>query len=161
LLLASANCQLFHPVDLLSYFIHLIDNLCYFVVLQKPVNLLAFGVAAMLLSYLILLCLIFHICKEFYFRETRHFDSISGMYTWNLAETFILGVMLILVISMGSSSMVEEEQYIWHFVTSTLDLLLLRKTMQSLPARKSRSSFRLYIYLALFVLSSYEHVFVL
>jgi ethanolaminephosphotransferase len=98
----------------------------------------------MLLSCLILLCLIFHICKEFYFRETRHFDSISGMYTWNLAETFILGVMLILVISMGSSSMVEEEQYIWHFVTSTLDLLLLRKTMQSLPARKSRSSFRLY-----------------
>ncbi|XP_062178247.1 GPI ethanolamine phosphate transferase 2 isoform X3 [Alnus glutinosa] len=113
-------------------------------VTDKPVNLLAFGVAAMLLSCLILLCLIFHICKEFYIREKQLFDSIYSMYTWNLAETFILGIMLILVISMGSSSMVEEEQYIWHFVTSTLDLLLLRKTMQSLPARRSQSSFRLY-----------------
>lgn len=110
-------------------------------VLQKPVNLLAFGVAAMLLSCLILSCLIFHVCKEFCIRQKKNFDLVDGMSNWNLDEAFILGVILIVIISMGSSSMVEEEQYIWHFVTSTLDLLLLRKTMQSLPVKKS---FRLY-----------------
>jgi ethanolaminephosphotransferase len=99
----------------------------------------------MLLSCLILLSLIFSICKEVYIREMQQcFDSIYSMHTWSLDETFILGVILILVISMGSSSMVEEEQYIWHFVTSTLNLLLLRKTMQSLPVEKLRSLFRLY-----------------
>ncbi|KAG6647002.1 GPI ethanolamine phosphate transferase 2 isoform X1 [Carya illinoinensis] len=110
-------------------------------VTDKPVNLLAFGVAAMLLSCLILSCLIFHVCKEFCIRQKKNFDLVDGMSNWNLDEAFILGVILIVIISMGSSSMVEEEQYIWHFVTSTLDLLLLRKTMQSLPVKKS---FRLY-----------------
>ncbi|GMY12101.1 GPI ethanolamine phosphate transferase 2 isoform X2 [Fagus crenata] len=114
-------------------------------VTDKPANLLSFGVAAMLLSCLILLSLIFSICKEVYIREMQQcFDSIYSMHTWSLDETFILGVILILVISMGSSSMVEEEQYIWHFVTSTLNLLLLRKTMQSLPVEKLRSLFRFY-----------------
>ncbi|KAF5454416.1 hypothetical protein F2P56_024083 [Juglans regia] len=110
-------------------------------VTDKPVNLLAFGVAAMLLSCLILSCLIFHVCKEFCFRQKKNFDLVDGMCNWNLDEAFILGVILIVIISMGSSSMVEEEQYIWHFLTSTLDLLLLRKTMQLLPVKKS---FRLY-----------------
>lgn len=53
------------------------------------------------------------------------------MQTWYLDETFVLGVILILIISMGSSSLVEEEQYIWHFMASTLHLLLLRKAIQS------------------------------
>ncbi|XP_041017312.1 GPI ethanolamine phosphate transferase 2 isoform X3 [Juglans microcarpa x Juglans regia] len=105
-------------------------------VTDKPVNLLAFGVTAMLLSCLILLCLIFHVCKEFCIRQKKNFDLVDGMCNWNLDEAFILGVILIVIISMGSSSMVEEEQYIWHFLTSTLDLLLLRKTMQSLPVKK-------------------------
>lgn len=114
-------------------------------VTDKPVDLLVFGVASMLLSCLILFSLIFCICKEFYIREKqRLFVLNTSMNTWNLDETFILGVILILVISMGSSSMVEEEQYIWHFVTSTLDLLLLRKTMQSLSTGKSRSFFSLF-----------------
>lgn len=106
--------------------------------LQKPVDLLAFGVAAMLLSCMVLLSLIFHICKEVYVNEKQHLDLINGMHAWNLDETFILGAISIIIVSMGSSSMVEEEQYIWHFVTSTFDLVLLRKAMKSLlPAEKS------------------------
>ncbi|EMS58796.1 GPI ethanolamine phosphate transferase 2 [Triticum urartu] len=34
--------------------------------------------------------------------------------------------------SLGSSSFVEEEQYIWHFLTSTLYLIFLMKTVQSM-----------------------------
>ncbi|XP_050292158.1 GPI ethanolamine phosphate transferase 2 isoform X3 [Quercus robur] len=114
-------------------------------VTDKPVNLLAFGVAAMMLSCLILLSLIFSFYKEVYNTKMQQcFDSKYSMHTWSLDETFVLGVILILVVSMGSSSMVEEEQYIWHFVTSTLNMLLLRKMTQSLLVEASRSLFRLY-----------------
>lgn len=86
----------------------------------------------MLLSCLILLGLLFHMYKEVYTRENQClFDLESIMQTWYLDETFVLGVILILIISMGSSSLVEEEQYIWHFMASTLHLLLLRKAIQS------------------------------
>lgn len=95
----------------------------------------------MLLSCLVLLYLIFHVRKAFCIKQKQNFGLASGMCNWNLDEAFILGVILIVIISMGSSSMVEEEQYIWHFVTSTLDLLLVRKMMQSLSVKKS---FRLY-----------------
>lgn len=98
----------------------------------------------MMLSCLILLSLIFSFYKEVYNMKMQQcFDSKYSMHTWSLDETFVLGVILILVVSMGSSSMVEEEQYIWHFVTSTLNMLLLRKMMQSLPVEASRSLFRL------------------
>lgn len=72
-------------------------------------------------------------CKEVYIREKYLFDLESAMQTWYLDETFVLGVVLILIVSMVSSSMVEEEQYIWHFVASTLNLLLLRKAIQCPP----------------------------
>ncbi|PQQ18194.1 GPI ethanolamine phosphate transferase 2 isoform X2 [Prunus yedoensis var. nudiflora] len=100
---------------------------------DKPVSLLTLGIAAMLLSCLILLSLLFNMCKEVYIREKYLFDLESAMQTWYLDETFVLGVILILIVSMISSSMVEEEQYIWHFVASTLNLLLLRKAIQCPP----------------------------
>ncbi|BBH05770.1 Alkaline-phosphatase-like family protein [Prunus dulcis] len=100
---------------------------------DKPVSLLTLGIAAMLMSCLILLSLLFNMCKEVYIREKYLFDLESAMQTWYLDETFVLGVILILIVSMVSSSMVEEEQYIWHFVASTLNLLLLRKAIQCPP----------------------------
>lgn len=115
-------------------------------VVQKPVNLLAFGVAAMLTSCLILLSLLYLTCKEDFGRERiclSNFEN-SSMHAWHLDEAFTFGVVFILVISMGSSSMVEEEQYIWHFVVSTLTLLLLRKAIQSLKVEGAQSFFSLF-----------------
>lgn len=97
---------------------------------DKPVGLLAFGVTAMILACFMLLRLLFHLCREVYLREKQHLSDLNKSTHWPLDETYIWAIIIILVISMGSSSMIEEEQYIWHFVTSTLYLVLLRKTMQ-------------------------------
>lgn len=51
---------------------------------------------------------------------------------WHLDEVFILMGIFLYVASLGSSSFVEEEQYIWHFLTSTLYLIFLIKTVQSM-----------------------------
>lgn len=107
---------------------------------DKPVDLLAFGVMAMLLSCLVLLSLTLHTGREINLVEKlHHCHSNNDMQMCFLDEIFVLGVILILVISMGSSSMVEEEHYIWHFMTSSLFLILLRKTVQLLPAQNSLS----------------------
>ncbi|XP_050205813.1 GPI ethanolamine phosphate transferase 2 [Mercurialis annua] len=103
-------------------------------VTDKPVSSLAFGVVAMILSSLMLLSLIICLSREVHPGEKQYLSSSSNSrHRWPIDETFILCVVLILVVSMGSSSMVEEEQYIWNFVISTSYLLLLRKLVQFLP----------------------------
>ncbi|XVE86854.1 hypothetical protein DITRI_Ditri18aG0068800 [Diplodiscus trichospermus] len=106
---------------------------------DKPVKLLAVGLATMFISCVILSSLMFCRVREIYLggRKQPLNDSLND---WSLDETFILGVILIVVTSMGSSSMVEEEHYIWHFVISTFYLLLLRKTAQSFSAVGLQSS---------------------
>lgn len=99
---------------------------------DKPFGLLASGFMAMLLSCLVLLSLLLLLGKEVYPRK-------ESIHKWHLAETFTLAVILILVLSMGSSSMVEEEQYIWHFMSSTFFLVLLRKVLQSFTAGNAQS----------------------
>ncbi|XP_016742306.2 GPI ethanolamine phosphate transferase 2 isoform X2 [Gossypium hirsutum] len=109
---------------------------------DKPVKLLALGLATMFVSTVILSSLMFCRLREIYHGGKQQSlnlnDSMNG---WSLDETFILSVILILVSSMTSSSMVEEEQYIWYFLISTFYLLLLRKTAQSLCAVRFQSSF--------------------
>lgn len=105
------------------------------VFVQKPINLLAFGVAALITSCLILLKLVFVIHKEVPAREMQDLDNYTK--PWKLDEVFILFGILILVISMGSSSMIEEEHYIWHFLASTINLLLFRKAVQSFELNKA------------------------
>ncbi|XP_061352050.1 GPI ethanolamine phosphate transferase 2-like isoform X3 [Gastrolobium bilobum] len=102
---------------------------------DKPINLLVFGVAALITSCLILLRLLFIIHKEVPAEETQ--DLHNYLKPWNLDEVFVLFGILILVISMGSSSMIEEEHYIWHFLTSTINLLFLREAIQSFDLNKA------------------------
>ncbi|KAH6799432.1 Alkaline-phosphatase-like family protein [Perilla frutescens var. frutescens] len=98
-----------------------------------PLGLLVLGIGAMLVSCLGLMSLLFLLGREINFKGREYVPHIDGKtHKWHLEEIFIVAVMFILVLSMGSSSMVEEEQYIWHFMTSSFSLILLRKTMQSI-----------------------------
>lgn len=102
---------------------------------DKPFNSLAFGVAALITSCLILLKLVFVIHNEVPAKDIQDLDNY--MKPWKLDEVFIFFGILILVISMGSSSMIEEEHYIWHFLSSTFNLLLIRKAIQSFDLNKA------------------------
>ncbi|XP_031376698.1 GPI ethanolamine phosphate transferase 2 isoform X2 [Punica granatum] len=104
-------------------------------VTDKPVGLLALGVSAMLLSSVILLGLLFHLNKAVSIEgEANLLKRESRPHLRGLDEFFIVVATVGHAISMGSSSMVEEEQYNWHFLTSTLCLLLLREALQVFPA---------------------------
>ncbi|KAG7571757.1 Type I phosphodiesterase/nucleotide pyrophosphatase/phosphate transferase [Arabidopsis suecica] len=96
---------------------------------EKPVLLLGLGVSAMLISCFICATVFLSLFKEVYHEPKDQVCSLS--YLLNLEEMFIFALLLILVISMGSSSMVEEEHYIWHFMVSTFYLLLLFKIAKS------------------------------
>ncbi|CAK8537153.1 unnamed protein product [Lathyrus sativus] len=102
---------------------------------DRPVSLLAFGVASLVTSCLILLKLLFVINKEVLTVEIQDVENYTK--PWKLDEVFVFLGILILVISMGSSSMVEEEHYIWHFLTSTINLIFFRKAIQSFDHNKA------------------------
>ncbi|CAM8893998.1 unnamed protein product [Rhodiola kirilowii] len=111
---------------------------------DKRTDLLAFGVAAMILSCLILSNLLFKLCGNANFGASQLHsppDSNGEKDYWRLDDFFASAVILALVVSMGSSSMVEEEQYIWNFLTSTMFFVLLRSATQHLPANNSREHF--------------------
>ncbi|MED6174674.1 hypothetical protein PIB30_071274, partial [Stylosanthes scabra] len=102
---------------------------------NKPVSLLVLGLFALITSSLILLRLVFLIHKGVPAGGIQ--DVGDNMKQWNSDEVFILSSIIILAISMVSSSMVEEEHYIWHFLTSTFILLFLRKFIASSKLDKS------------------------
>nr|GMD56273.1 GPI ethanolamine phosphate transferase 2 [Ipomoea batatas] len=103
---------------------------------DKPVGLLASGVAAMLLSCVMFLGLLFFLCQEFFVEEKRSLRHVNtSLSSWFLDEMLILFIIIMLVISMGSSSMIEEEQYIWYFFTTSFYLVVLRKIIQSVTSQ--------------------------
>lgn len=103
------------------------------IVVQKPLNLLTAGIAIIVISCLMLLSLLFRLCREVCVKQGLCFSDLrSCSYNWQLDESFVWAAVLVHVLSLGSSSMVEEEQYIWHFLTSTLFLIFLRATVQFL-----------------------------
>ncbi|KAG8373430.1 hypothetical protein BUALT_Bualt11G0023500 [Buddleja alternifolia] len=96
---------------------------------DKPVGLLASGIAAMLLSCLGLMSLVFLFGQEVDFKKSLHLS-----HKGHLDEIFIVATIFVLILGMGSSSMIEEEQYIWHFMTSSMYLILLRRTIQTITS---------------------------
>ncbi|EPS67599.1 hypothetical protein M569_07175, partial [Genlisea aurea] len=91
---------------------------------EKPIGMLAFGLAAMVLSCLAFVKLLLVLHREVDFKRNEQLSSKR----WPLDDCFAVAVVLIHVLSMGSSSMIEEEQYLWHYLTSTLGLIFLKRT---------------------------------
>ncbi|PIA56333.1 hypothetical protein AQUCO_00700574v1 [Aquilegia coerulea] len=105
---------------------------------NKPLGLLAFGVATMLISSVMFLSIQFWLNKEVHIRQRQYLPvSDKYSYNWHLDDSFVLLMILFLVFSMGSSSMVEEEQYTLHYMTCTFFLIFLRKSCQSLHGKQS------------------------
>ncbi|GAB2283229.1 hypothetical protein Dimus_017754 [Dionaea muscipula] len=108
-------------------------------VTDKPVGQLALGILAMFLSCLVFLRLLFHLCREWIQERLLFSDVHDSMQRCSADEIFVVSAVLILFLSMGSSSMVEEEQYIWHFIASTFYLLLLRRAVKGIPIGLQKS----------------------
>ncbi|XP_074558962.1 uncharacterized protein LOC141814907 isoform X3 [Curcuma longa] len=99
---------------------------------DKPINLLLSGIAIMLISCILQLNIVFKLFKEVFVIERKHFSMSKELnQVWHVDESFTLIGILIHVLSLGASSMVEEEQYTWHFLTSTLFLIFLLSVIRS------------------------------
>ncbi|XP_020255889.1 GPI ethanolamine phosphate transferase 2 isoform X2 [Asparagus officinalis] len=105
---------------------------------DKPFNLLLCGVAIMVTSCLLLLKLLSCVFKEVFSRQKQSPSLVKECSdSWHLDELFVALAVLIHAISLNSSSMVEEEQYTWHFLVSTLYLIFLLTAVQSLFNKRS------------------------
>lgn len=108
----------------------------------KPGGLLASGIAGMVLSCFLILRLLILLHREAYpLQRHSSFDLKYIFRTWYMDETFVLAIIFVLVLSMFSSSLVEEEHYMWHFFTSTFYFVLLRQTSKSLKAGNMQKIF--------------------
>ncbi|KAL4197269.1 hypothetical protein AMTRI_Chr04g250260 [Amborella trichopoda] len=109
---------------------------------EKPVNLLASGIAVMFVSFAILLWGLLNLCKEFpVLQKNTSYQGEAYTNWWHLDEIFALMGIMGHVLSLSASSMVEEEQYTWHFLASGLYFVFLRKAFQRVPKETiSRSS---------------------
>ncbi|XP_051143920.1 GPI ethanolamine phosphate transferase 2 isoform X2 [Andrographis paniculata] len=100
---------------------------------NKPIAMLLFGIVAMFVSCLGLIYLLSFLAQEVHLMESRHLShNNNSTMQWHMEDIFCVAVIIILVLSMASTSMIEEEQYIWHFMTSSLYFILLRKTICSI-----------------------------
>lgn len=92
----------------------------------------------MLISCFLLLILLFFLLKEVYFTQTESCSQLKeARRSCYIDEIFVFIGIIIHVLSFASSSMVEEEQYTWHFLTSTMHLLFLFSAIQLLFKRQA------------------------
>ncbi|TVU28907.1 hypothetical protein EJB05_20445 [Eragrostis curvula] len=104
---------------------------------DKPFYLLVSAIFLMIMSCLFLMGTIACLFKRQSLSQLEHHsDSYLGRH-WHLDEVFVLTGIFLYVVSLSSSSFVEEEQYTWHFLTSTLYLIFLIKTVHSLLKESS------------------------
>jgi len=103
-----------------------------FLLLQKPFYLLVSAILLMTVSCLFLMSTVSCLFKARSLSQVDHHSESYLDQRWHLDEVLVLAGMFLYVISLGSSSFVEEEQYTWYFLTSTLYLIFLTKAVQSM-----------------------------
>uniref|UniRef100_A0A0D9YZ95 GPI ethanolamine phosphate transferase 2 C-terminal domain-containing protein n=1 Tax=Oryza glumipatula TaxID=40148 RepID=A0A0D9YZ95_9ORYZ len=106
---------------------------------NKPFYLLVSAISLMIVSCLSLMGIVSCLLKGKSLSQFEHHSEWNSDYHWHLDEVFIIMGIFLYVSSLGSSSFVEEEQYTWHYLTSTLYLIFLIKTTQSM-LRESNST---------------------
>lgn len=84
----------------------------------------------MIMSCLFLIGIVSCLFKGQSLSQLHYSDSYLDRH-WHLDEIFVLTGIVLYIISLSSSSFVEEEQYTWHFLNSTLYLIFLIKTVHS------------------------------
>lgn len=98
---------------------------------EKPSVLLALGGFLMFGSLVLLLGISFRVCQALSEMSERLSLKIEERnHTGNLEKIIAIFGICIHVLSLGSSSLVEEEQYTWHFLLSTLCITLIHRTCQ-------------------------------
>ncbi|XP_020107816.1 GPI ethanolamine phosphate transferase 2 isoform X2 [Ananas comosus] len=103
---------------------------------DKPVNVLMSAIIMMLVSSVLLMGIVFCLFRRVHFAQVGCCSQLEDPYKiLHLDEVFVFIVIFLHVLSLGASSLVEEEQYTWHFLTSTLYLIFLSRTIESLLKR--------------------------
>ncbi|KAH0434578.1 hypothetical protein IEQ34_026797 [Dendrobium chrysotoxum] len=98
---------------------------------DKPIKLILSGVVLLLLSSVLLFYLLLLQFKD-HGTEKKFGSALKNCScVWHLDETFVSLGTFLHIFSLGASSMVEEEQYTWHFLSSTMCLILFYMTMLS------------------------------
>uniref|UniRef100_A0A0E0K5Z5 GPI ethanolamine phosphate transferase 2 C-terminal domain-containing protein n=1 Tax=Oryza punctata TaxID=4537 RepID=A0A0E0K5Z5_ORYPU len=106
---------------------------------NKPFYLLISAISLMIVSCLSLMGIVSRLLKRKSLSQFEQHSEWNSDYHWHLDEVFIIMGIFLYVSSLGSSSFVEEEQYTWHYLTSTLYLIFLMKTTRSM-LRESNSA---------------------
>ncbi|CAK9199286.1 unnamed protein product [Sphagnum jensenii] len=106
---------------------------------EKNTVFLISGFALMLFSTIVLIWTLFFINNFMSSSSVQELqpDTLHPRRTGGSAsveEIFALGGIFIHAFSLASSSLVEEEQYTWHFLLSSLSLAFIRQTLQSNPS---------------------------
>ncbi|CAN6465242.1 unnamed protein product [Victoria cruziana] len=102
---------------------------------DKPLKTLGCGIFAMIASSSILFILLVKLHNDSTQKMLNSCSHESDSFKGRLVEKFTAIGILMHVFSLGASSLVEEEQYIWHFLSSTLYILFLRRAVQFPPGR--------------------------
>ncbi|KAJ8619053.1 hypothetical protein MRB53_015239 [Persea americana] len=90
-------------------------------VTEKPLNLLTAGIAIIVISCLMLLSLLFRLCREACVKQALCFSGLgSCRYNWHLDESFVWAAVLAHVLSLGSSSM-KSGAFSWSCITRSDD----------------------------------------
>ncbi|KAK8967117.1 hypothetical protein KSP40_PGU009116 [Platanthera guangdongensis] len=110
---------------------------------DKPIRWILTGVVILFLSSVLLLCLLFLRFKDHDFERKFSSSLRNCSHIGQLDMAFVSFGTLLHIFSLGSSSMVEEEQYTWHFLTSTLCLILFYMTIQSFLKENKTFSFEM------------------
>ncbi|XP_078444467.1 alkaline-phosphatase-like family protein isoform X3 [Wolffia australiana] len=102
---------------------------------QKPLVVLSAGMSLLIISCVGILSILFSLLK-------RYDEVRCPSWHWDIDEGYVILAVMIHLSSLASSSFVEEEQYTWHFLASTLYLIFLFMKIHSYLIRSPKATTR-------------------